>query len=297
MATGLLFGLGAALMWGMTDVSGSVASRRFGSLRVLAGAHFVGFSFLVVLAMVGQTTIPADPGILLSAVAVGLFGAGAYLAFFTGLRIGPLAVVSPTVSAYGGLTVLLSVVFLGETLGPLQAVGAALATVGVVLVGFVTDGGLRATRIVGPGVLLGAVALVMFALMTVASSGPIRQVGWLEFSLLSRAVNVAAIWALLLVSLTTKAPLFQPLLAAGEPRSRVGALAIVTAGLFDIIGLVSFTIGLERFETWIVGLASSFGPAVAVVFAILFMGERLRRTQWLGLAILAAGLIAVAAPR
>ncbi len=296
MATGLLLGLGAALMWGMTDVSGSVASRRFGSLRVLAGAHLTGFTVLVVLGLIRGTSIPTDPGILLSAVAVGLFGAGAYLAFFTGLRIGPLAVVSPTVAAFGGLTVILSVVLLGETLGPLQAAGAALATVGVVLVGFVTDGGLRATRIVGPGVLLGAIALVLFALMTVASSGPVKQVGWLEFSLLSRAVNVVAIWALLIVSLATRAPAFQPFLAAGEARSRVGALAIVTAGLFDIVGLVSFTIGLEQADTWIVGLASSFGPAVAVVFAVLFMRERLRRTQWLGLAILASGLVAVALP-
>lgn len=283
-------------MWGMTDVSGSVASRRFGSLRVLAGAHLIGFSVLVLLALMLGTTIPTDPAILVSAVAVGLSGAGAYLAFFTGLRIGPLAVVSPTVAAFGGLTVVLSVVLLGETLGPLQAIGAALATIGVVLVGFVSDGGLRATRIVGPGVLLGVVALVLFAVMTVASSGPVREVGWLEFSLLSRTVNVVAIWFLLVASVTTRSRVFLPFLAAGEERSRVGALAIVTAGLFDIVGLVSFTIGLERAETWIVGLASSFGPAVAVIFAVLFMRERLRRSQWIGLAILAAGLVAVALP-
>lgn len=296
MPSGLLFGLGAALMWGMTDVSGSVASRRFGSLRVLAGAHLAGFSTLVIIGLIRGVTLPTDPGILVSALAVGLFGAGAYLAFFTGLRIGPLAVVSPTVAAFGGLTVILSVVLLGETLTPLQAVGAGLATVGVVFVGFVTDGGLRATRIVGPGVLLGILALVLFALMTVASSGPVKQVGWLEFSLLSRAVNVIAIWTLLVVSLGTRSRLLEPFLAAGEQRSRVGALAIVSAGLFDIIGLISFTIGLEQADTWIVGLASSFGPAIAVVFAVLFMRERLRRTQWLGLAILAGGLVAVAVP-
>lgn len=296
MGIGLLLGLGAALMWGLTDVSASVASRRFGSVRVLAGAHLAGWLVLVIIGLLRGVQLPSDPGILLSAVAVGLFGAGAYLAFFTGLRIGPLAVVSPTVAAFGGLTVILSVLFLGETLTTLQAAGAALATVGVVLVGFVTDGGLRATRIVGPGVLLGFAALVLFALMTVASAGPIRQVGWLEFSLLSRTVNVVAIWALLVVSLGTRSRWSQPFLAAGEARSRVGAIAIVAAGLLDITGLISFTIGLEQADTWIVGLASSFGPAIAVLVAVLFMRERLRRTQWLGLAILGAGLVAVALP-
>ena len=296
MAIGLLLGLGAAVMWGLTDVSGSVASRRFGSLRVLAGAHLVGFSFIAILAFVRGISIPTDPAILVSAVAVGLFGAGAYLAFFTGLRIGPLAVVSPTVAAFGGLTVVLSVIFLGESLTFLQAAGALLATIGVVLVGFVSDAGLRATRIVGPGVLLGVAALILFALMTVASSGPVRQVGWLEFSLLSRTVNVIAIWGLFIVSLRSRSPLLAPLLAAGEARSKVGAAAIVAAGLLDILGLVSFTIGLEQADTWIVGLASSFGPAIAVLVAVSFMRERLRRTQWLGLAVIASGLVAVAVP-
>lgn len=296
MAIGLLLGLGAAVMWGLTDVAGSVASRRFGSLPVLAGAHLVGFTVIVILSVVRGISVPTDPGILVSAVAVGLFGAGAYLAFFTGLRIGPLAVVSPTVAAFGGLTVILSVVFLGETLSNLQALGALLATVGVVLVGFVSDAGLRATRIVGPGVLLGVAALILFALMTVASSGPVRQVGWLEFSFLSRTVNVIAIWVLFIVAIRTRAPVFAPLLAAGEARSRKGAVAIVAAGLLDIIGLVSFTIGLEQADTWIVGLASSFGPAIAVLVAVTFMRERLRRTQWLGLAVIATGLVAVAIP-
>ncbi|MEK6720131.1 MAG: DMT family transporter [Chloroflexota bacterium] len=296
MGIGLLLGLGAAVMWGLTDVSASVASRRFGSVRVLAGAHLAGWLVLVIIGLLRGVQLPSDLGILVSAVAVGLFGAGAYLAFFTGLRIGPLAVVSPTVAAFGGLTVILSVLFLGETLTPLQAVGAVLATIGVVFVGFVSDGNLRETRIVGSGVLFGFAALVLFALMTIASSTPIREVGWLEFSLLARTVNVVAVWLLLVASLATNAPALRPFLAAGEARSRRGAIAILLAGLLDVAGLISFTYGLEVAETWIVGLASSFGPAIAVVVAVLFMRERLRPTQWLGLGILAAGLGAVALP-
>ncbi len=296
MATGLLLGLGAALMWGLTDVSGAVASRRFGSLPVLAIAHLAGLSTLALVAVVRGVSLPSDAGFLVSAVAVGLFGAGAYLAFFTGLRIGPLAVVSPTVAAFGGLTVVLSVIYLGERLTPFQAVGAALATAGVMLVGFVSDGGLRATRIVGPGVAFGFAALVLFALMTVASSGPIREAGWLEFILASRIVNVSVVWLLLAASVATRAGAFRPFLEGGATPSPRWLVVAVVAGLLDVAGLVSFAYGLEVSQTWIVGLASSFGPAVAVVVAVVFMRERLRRTQWLGIAVLAAGLAAVALP-
>ena len=63
---------------------------------------------------------PTRASLALAAL-LGLIGAGAYLAYFTGLRIGPIAVVSGMVAAYGGLTVVLSVVLRGESLTPLQA--------------------------------------------------------------------------------------------------------------------------------------------------------------------------------
>ena len=69
----------------------------------------------------------------------GVVAAGAYLSFFTALRIGPLSVVSPVVAAYGGLTVVLAVLVRGETLTALQAIGAALATIGVILTGLVFE--------------------------------------------------------------------------------------------------------------------------------------------------------------
>jgi len=59
---------------------------------------------------------------------LGLIGAGAYFSYFAGLRFGPISVVSGMVAAYGGLTVVLSVVLRGESLTLTQAFGAAIAT-------------------------------------------------------------------------------------------------------------------------------------------------------------------------
>jgi drug/metabolite transporter (DMT)-like permease len=43
-------------------------------------------------------------------------------------------------------------------------------------------------------------------------------------------------------------------------------------------------------------LASSFGPAVTIVVAVAFLGERLRPIQWLGLAGVLAGVVAIGLP-
>ncbi len=294
MPPGLLFGLGAALMWGLTDVCAAIAGQRLGSLRVLAASQLAGAAVLVVVALALGEGPPTDPRAILAGVLVGLAGAGAYLSFFTALRIGPLSVVSPITAAYGGLTVVLAVIVRGESLSPGQAAGAALATIGVVFAGLVFDGGLRSARIVGRGVAFAMVALVLFAIMTVGSAEAIDITGWLPLILLARITQVAVGWSLLGIGLGLRPRWMAPLLEAPQRRSPSVIGIAVAAGLLDVVGLVSFAIGLERSETWLVGLASSFGPAVAVVVAVAFLGERLRPTQWLGLAGIAAGLAAVA---
>jgi drug/metabolite transporter (DMT)-like permease len=306
MPAGLLFGLGAALAWGFVDVMASISGRRLGSLRVLAGAQIASILTLGLVALVTQTGLPADHAVIVAASLAGLAAAGAYLSFFTALRIGPLAVVSPTVAAYGGLTVILAVVFRGEALTVGQALGAIVSTAGVILAGIVFDGGLRGTRFVSRGIGFAVVALVCFAVVTVGMAGPIKAAGWLPVVLLSRLVNTAASCVLLGVALASRSSRARPFLtgteavatspapAASELRMPAIVGVVLLAGLVDVIGLMSFAIGLEVAETWLVGLASSFGPAVAVVVAVVVLGERLRPTQWLGLGGIAAGLVFVA---
>src|SRR6185436_14595956 len=128
--------------------------------------------------------------------AVGIVGAAAYLAYFTGLRVGPIAVVSGMVAAYGGLTVVLAVIVRGESLTPLQALGAVVATVGVVMTGVAFDTGWRKTHLAGPGVVFAVVALVLFSVMTVGLAEAIETSAWLPVIALSRGVNALLAGAL-----------------------------------------------------------------------------------------------------
>jgi drug/metabolite transporter (DMT)-like permease len=302
MPLGLGHGLIAALCWGSTDVMASFAGRRLGSLHVVAVSQLVSVLVAILLAASQGVGLPSDPFALFLAALFGAIAAGAYLSFFTALRIGPLAVVSPVVAAYGGLTVVLSVLIRGETMTGLQALGAALATLGVILTGIVFDGGWRGTRIVGRGVLFSLLAMLLFSILTAGLATPIRIAGWLPVLLVSRLANAATILAVLVVVTFARPRGSDVLLATSGSPSPSGSLSIRAiaaagaAGLLDIVGFVAFAIGLEVAPTWIVGLASSFGPVVAVIVAVALWGERLRPTQWVGLAGIVAGLVAVALP-
>ena len=276
MSIGLVLGLVAALCWGSTDVTAALSSRRLGSLRVAAVLQLTSLVVVVALCVLRSSGPPGEAGgHRRRGRQRGASPPIAYLSFFTALRIGPVSVVSPVVAAYGGLTVVLAVVLRGETLAPLQALGAAVATVGVILTGLVSDGGVRGARIVGRGVLFGVVALVCFAILTIGLAGPIRSAGWLPVLLASRTANAATVWVVLAVVLArprVAGPLLEPGTGPTVARRTAVAVAIV-GGLLDIAGFVAFAIGLEQAPTWIVGLASSFGPVVPVLVAVARLGR------------------------
>ena len=300
MPIGFLTGLGAALAWGTLDVFSALASRKIGSLRVTTGMQLVGAALIWVLALARGVSFPSDPAVLIGGSLVGLAGAGAYLAYFTGLRIGPIAVVSGMVAAYGGFTVVLAVLIRGESLTLVQALGATIATVGVILTGVAFGGGLRGVRFAGPGVVFALVALVLFAVMTIGTDIVIERTGWIEILLVSRSANAVISVLVLIVAMTVlrgpAAPLLQGEEADGGRIDTRVVAAVGLAGVLDVIGLMSFAYGLEVAETWLVGLASSFGPTVTIVVAVVFLGERLKPIQWLGLAGVLVGMIAIGLP-
>ena len=296
MPFGLLAGFGAALAWGTLDVITALASRVIGSLRVTTGMQIVGATEFALLGLLTGAVLPLEPGPIAVSALLGLIGAAAYLSYFTGLQIGPISVVSGVVAAYGGLTVVLSVVIRGETLTTVQAFGAAVATVGVILTGIAFEGGWRSTRFAGPGVAFAVVALVMFAAMSIVTDIALETIDWLPLMIMARGFNAFLSIAILVVLARRGGwSAERPVGAPPWSRTKV-ALAIVVAGTLDVLGLISFVIGLETAPTWMVGLASSFGPAVTIIAAVAFLGERLKPIQWAGLVGILVGMVAIGLP-
>jgi len=292
MLTGLVYGLLAAVWWGVVDISGALAVRRIGSLRVQVGTLVVGLASFLVFTLFRQDLLGPDwvAGVAVG-IPLGVFAAAGYITYMTALRLGPISVVSPVTVSYGGLSVVLAVVLRGETLGGLQAAGAVLATAGVVMTAVVLEEGtLRSARIVGPGVAMALATVVLFGLLGVVLAGPIREHGWLPILLGSRIGNLAAGAVLLAIATVTGSRRFRPLLEPGRPLTRRVVGLLVLAGVCDTAAFSAFAVGLEQAPVWIVTLASSLGPVLVVLFAIAQLGERLRPVQWLGLATLAGGL-------
>lgn len=277
----MIFGLAAALGWGLADFSGAIAGRRIGSIVTVIVGQVLSLTFMTVLlvAMGGSTSgiRPIVGWIALN----GIFTAVAYMTHYRALELGPVAVVSPIGAAYAVVGVALAIIVLDERPAPLQLVGAAITIVGVMLVS--TDlKKLRAgTHGVPPGLPWALVAAVSFGVAAFLLGYASKEAGWVTGLWASRAAQVACYVPVAIV--------YRRQLAALRPGP--GLWVALAAGAADILGVTTYAAGAERGYLSIVLAASAIFPMVAVLLSIRYLHERLVANQVVGVVLVIAGLL------
>jgi drug/metabolite transporter (DMT)-like permease len=126
--------LTAAVLNGFSVLAAKPSADRLGPWVMWLGAILIeGIAFGVAGLLSPRGPGTADARFVLSAVAAGILGAVGYLSFFAGMRLGSVGLVGTIAAAAPVLTVVLSVLFLEETLGALQILGIVLTVACVLL--------------------------------------------------------------------------------------------------------------------------------------------------------------------
>lgn len=280
-AMGIALGLAAAFAWGLNDYFVALAARRTGVLRTVLGFHVIATALLAAAAL----GTGALDGITATQVAVlggvGVLGAVAYLLFFGALAIGPISIVSPIMSAYAAVTVLLAVFVLGERLSAGQTLAVIVAMLGVLLAS--TD--LRALRTnhraALAGVVLAVAAMVWIGGFVFGISYYTDDLGWLAPIFVGRGFSTLLLVLTALRGAQWRFPERSPRL--------LGLIALV--GILDTLGYVAFNLGAQRADTSLVATASTPYAVVPVVMGVALLGERPAPNQWVGVALVIAGLV------
>jgi len=278
---GVLFGLGAAITWGCADYVAASAGRRVGSVRVVLGFHVVATIILALLVVASGSLHGLTAADLPFFVLVGALGWGSYFCFYRALAIGPISILSPIVSGYAAVTVVLAVIFLDERLGGAETVAVVVSFTGVVLASSALRRVFTIERIDAHGLLFALAAMVLLGAFVLGVSVQVDEFGWLL------PVFLARLFSTLLVVLTA--------VRGGRwrfpehPPRIVGA--IVLLALLDTAGYVSFNLGTERDDTAVVAAASAPYAVIPVVAGVLFFHERPTPVQWAGVGLVIAGLV------
>ena len=215
------------------------------------------------------------------AFALAAVGTGSLALLLRAFTLGPIAVVSPVVASYAALTVLGIVVFVGERLTLGQAGAIAVTFVGVVVAS--TD--LRELRQTlgrpSEGVRIGIYSTLGFAVWGVILAAASKVNDPFALVIIWRVFGALFCGAYVLWKRTSFAPLRRP--------STLGLVTLV--GILDTGANLLLIIGIESGFASFVMTGSGAYPLIPAVLAILVLRERLAPNQYLGVAILIAGLV------
>lgn len=261
----------ATLLIGSADFFGGLASRRSAPLAIASWSQAAGVPVVLVLAlMVGGTLGWFD---LWLGVVAGLGSALGVGVMYRGFAITDVGVVAPIASATAALVPIAIGLATGERPSALVLGGVVLAVVAIILVGHATGDAHLDRRGVGYGVVagLGFGAMVIAYAATSPDSGVWSVVVGRSIAAAAAGVAVVATRARWVV----------------EPSVR---LATVLAGVLAAAGMAAFVTASQSADLVVLGVALGLFPTVTALLAAIVLKERLRPTQWSGIAVAAVAI-------
>jgi drug/metabolite transporter (DMT)-like permease len=270
-------GIGSAAAWGAGDFSGGMASRKGNVMKVVLYSQFLGGLFLLGMAVFSGESMPPVRHLVYGAVA-GVFGNIGLLALYRGLSTGRMGIVAPLSAVLTALVPIGYTAFFTGLPSVTRFAGFLCFMIAVWLLSS-ADTGFRMT---GRELLLSCVAGAGFGLF---------------FIFIDKANDLAIFWPLVWARVASVVFLSTAIMVAVKPGTPMKGQwgFIVMAGVLDALGNLLFSTAAHLGRLDVSAVLSSLYPAATVLLAWLFLREKLKRRQWMGVgaAFIALGLISI----
>lgn len=300
--------LGAAA-FGTGDMLGACASRRLSAANVVAISQVAAVAALYMFAIEPHMA-GLGAGEILLALGGGIAHATALLLLYVGLSRGQVGVVAPLCAISSILLPLIGDLAFGRHVALAQFGGIGLCVVAaVVITGSVERA--ASSRPIAWSARLGLLSgLAYGASDMMLASIPSSETG--AVVLVARCASVALAFALVMMARqrptrereqlsTSGGPiLLAPPTPVGFPFTMhsaiwcAGAVLAVAAGAVDVMGQVAYVHAASRGSMAVASAITALFPAVTVMLAVVFFGERITPAQMIGYAVATAGVIVLA---
>lgn len=269
--------LGGALLWGIGDFLGGLATKRIALLAVLALSQAAGLAGVALWVTMARDEFPGAVE-LVPAVGAGLAGIVGLGALYRGLAIGAMGIVAP-ISAASPVVPLAVDAARGTTPAAVQWIGIVLVLAGVVALSREPTAG---SGRLAAGAGLALVAALGFGSFVVGiDAAADESVSWAV--LVSRSTSLALVLVAAALTVTS-------LRAPGRMLPM-----LVAIGVFDTGANVLVALATTYAAAGIVAVLSALYPVVTIVLARIVLGERLTIARRAGGAVALTGAAFVAA--
>lgn len=274
----IVLALMSSVLWGTADFCGGTASKKSPSTTVLLWSSLVALPVISVIAVVSGDLV-FETSVVGWGVVAGVSCSIGIVLLYRGLATGPMGVVAPIAST--SVLVPVAAGFLrGESPGPLQSAGIAVAVIGVILAGgpHIRDfrtGGHRPILLA-----LGAALGIGISLLAVANGS--------EQSAYSTLLIMRVVYPVVLIAavVATRAP--------RRPATSVFPM-IAVSGVGDVLAVTFYGVATQTGSLPVVAALASMFPVMTLVLARQVHHERLEREQWIGAAFALIGVVVVVA--
>lgn len=299
--SGIYFGMLTAVCYGLADTLSSLTAKKLGVNPTTVLAQAAGLIILTIITFVifsfGTPFTFPSPRLLmiidLGGIVLGGLSAISYLTLYRALARGPLAVVSPIVSAQGIITLAAALIFLKESLALSQASLLAVTCLGVILASIpaLQGSGSGKGRHSGAGILSALVAMLGFGLLS------------LGIGILTRLINdlSGVLLTLLLIRLSSLLFLLIWYMFQHEPGlERKGNTLLLLRGMLtgmvEMLGLITFSAASFFSSIGIAGVLASAYVLIPILWGILAFRERLSYPQIQGVFFVVTGMVFLTLP-
>lgn len=282
LSSGILFGIVAMLAWGTSDFFIAMAVRKSSVIKTFLWSTVTTAAGLAVLSRFFKFPVVSYYAISIFLV-TGFLSTIAWLAFYKGLRVGKVSIISPIANSWPLVTVLLSISFLGETLTKVHAVGAGLAILGGILTAFKLKD-IRNLNLANPamGVKYALAGMLGWGVYFVFIDILVAQLNWFFAAFFTK---FATIFYLVAYSGAAKKEISFP--------KNIASLVILS-GFLEIVAFLSYNYGITSEYTAMVSPIIAATPMATIFLARIFFREMLEINQKIGVASVLMGLVLLA---
>lgn len=274
-------GLLTALIYAIQNIAEGYAAKRIRYYELALVTQVYALVLMSIAAIFLHKSISISVQALVVAAVLGAVCAFSLHFYYRALHTGPINIVAPISGSYAIVAIPLAVIFLHEALSLVQYVAVGLVVLGVFLVDFKI--GKRGVKMDHKKYLFYSfLTLVLWGIYMPLASILIGQTDWF----------VALFWEFLFASV-----FLMILLLKLVPKKRLKKAhpkfikACIAIALCEVVGGLILNFGLEKGNVTIITPLTTMSTVITVLFATLFLKERLSSRQAYGITCAVIGII------
>lgn len=279
--TAILFALVAFFGWGTGDIFGGLVARKIGGYSAAVWSYILSLVIATCYApFVLHDLTKITPQTIIWLLILIPIGIIPLITLYEAIKVGTASLAGTIAGAFGGLVVILSVLFLGERINFIQVISILVMILGLILSSLdfktVKIGKLLSDR----GIPLALISMVTWGIYYTFIKIPINNIGWFWPAYLSLLG-----FPLVLVFMKVKK------IELKFPTDKKYILFMLANALVATTALFAYNLAAAKGLTAIVAPIASSYPALFAVLAYFVFNDRLTKQQVVGVVITLLGIV------